>query len=288
MELLRSLDLAAASGLARLHGCFFVVGDDGLDLVAFPDAGPGRRFPLRPGRLPDDPAARKRVKPDLESLCPGPEGGLLALGSGSTPLRRTGFFVHVAEDLSSATPVEFDLAPLYERLAARVPELNVEGAAVWGDALVLLQRGNGAGNRSALVWLDRAGVAAALRTGAPWTPALVRQVEGVELGAVGGVALGFTDAAPLPDGGLLFAAAAEDTPDTYRDGACLGSALGRLDPSGALSWLTPLPVEAKVEGVWAEAEGDHLRVWLVADADDPRLPSPLYTARLDPRSGALA
>ena len=39
-------------------------------------------------------------------------------------------------------PEEIDLHPLYERLRDEIEELNVEGAAVLGDAFWLFHRGN--------------------------------------------------------------------------------------------------------------------------------------------------
>lgn len=294
LRLVRALDLAAASGLVRLGGRSFVVGDDDLALHAYPDdGGPPLRLPLRPGALPAEPAARKRMKPDFEALTAWP-GGLLVLGSGSTLSRQTGAFVQLAPDMSPASSREFSLAPLYAALAARVPGLNIEGAAARGDELVLVQRGNGAGNRSALVTLDRAAAEAAVARGAAWTPDLLRAVHFLDLGAVhaptgphGGVPYTPTDIAPLPDGGLLLSLTAEDSPDTYADGACLGSALASLADPLSPAWLTPLPGRAKIEGVWAEPAGDRLRVHLVADPDDPTARSPLYSLHLDPRTGAL-
>lgn len=289
LRLLRDLDLAAASGLVRLRGRSLIVGDDDLALHVVPDDGPAARLPLRPGALPRDPAARKRVKPDFEALCPWPAPAptLLVLGSGSTPARTTGVLVLLSEDMSSATCSEFSLAPLYADLAARVPELNIEGAAAWDGDLVLVQRGNGVGNRSALVRLDRAGVAGALRTAAAWTSALVRELAVLDLGDIAGVPYSATDATVLPDGALLLSAAAEASADTYRDGECLGSALVRVDPPARLRWRTALPGRAKIEGIAATPEADLVRLHLVADPDDPAARSPLYTALLDPLTGAL-
>jgi hypothetical protein len=282
---LRDLELSAASGLVRRGGWSFVVADDDLELHAYPEAGPPRRYPLRAGVLPREPAARKRAKPDFEALSPWDGGALLALGSGSRPNRRTGAIVHVSEDMFSATCAEFSLAPLHAALAGLVPELNLEGAALWGDHLVLLQRGNGAGNRSALVRLDRAGVSAAVAARAEWTADLLRDLAFIDLGDVDGVPYSVTDAVAMPDGGLLLAAAAEDTRDTYADGACLGSALIRLDPPHQVGWQRALPGRHKFEGVWAEADGDRVRVHLVADADDPSVRAPLFVTTLDPRTG---
>lgn len=287
LALVRHLDLAAASGLVRLGDHFFVVGDDALELHAYPDVGPVRRFALRAGELPRDPAARKRVKPDLEALCVCPGGQLLALGSGSSPLRHAGFLVHVATDMSEATCHEFSLAPLHAALAERLPALNLEGAVWWGDELVLLQRGNGRDNVSALVRLDARAAEEALRRGAPWTAALLRDVVPLDLGAIDGVPYAPTDAALLPGGGLLLAAAAEASADTYADGVCRGSALFRLDAPERLVWRADLSGDAKIEGVWAAGDASRVRVHLVADPDDPAARSPLYTLTLDPDTGAL-
>src|SRR4051794_14149518 len=84
--------IAAASGIALAGDHVYVVADDERALAMFPAAGaaPGRLIPFLPGRLPGDPAERKRMKPDLEALAlmppdPGhPAGALVALGSGST------------------------------------------------------------------------------------------------------------------------------------------------------------------------------------------------------------
>ena len=62
-------------------------------------------------------------------------------------------------------------------------------------------------------------------------PPLVRAVE---LGDIDGVPLCFTDAAPLPDGNLLFTAVAENIGNSFDDGPCGGSAIGIVDANGNL------------------------------------------------------
>jgi hypothetical protein len=284
---LRTLEVSAASGLVRVGDTSFVVADDELGLLVVPPVGPTRSLPLLPGALPDEPRARKAHKPDFEALCRWGADGLLALGSGSTAARRRACLLRpVSGDLSLATSTTVDLAPLHAALAARLPALNLEGAALVGDALVLLQRGNGVGNRGALVELDAAAAARALARGDAWDGGLVRSVRDIDLGERRGAPLGFTDASPLPDGSLVFCAAAEASVDTYEDGAVTGAALGRLGPDRALQWLVDVPGGAKLEGVHAEPSGADLRVWLVADPDDRSRPAQLWTATLDPATGA--
>ena len=282
-SLLRTLPISAASGLIRDGDVFYVLADDELGLLALPDHGPERTLPLLPGALPDEHAARKASKPDFEALCRWPGGGLLALGSGSTAARRRACLLrHVHGDMSIQV---LDLAPLHEHLAARLPALNLEGAAAIGDALVLLQRGNGIGNRNALIELELAAAVRAVAADQPWGPDLVRAIHPIELGERGGAALGFTDASPLPDGSLIFVAAAEASVDTYEDGRVTGAAIGRLGPARELLWLTDFPRPDKIEGVHAELVADGLRVWLVTDPDDRSRPASLLHARLDLHSG---
>ncbi len=286
LQRVRTLDVSAASGLVRRGDTFYVVADDELGLLAVPEPGDAFTIPLLPGALPDTHAGRKAAKPDLEALCRWPGDGLLALGSGSTPARQRACLLRPVDgDMSRGTVTVLDLSPLHARLAEAFPALNLEGAAVRGDALLLLQRGNGPGNHSAVVELDLAAALRASDAGAAWGPELLRSIRAVELGARGGAPLGFTDASPLPDGSLVFVAAAEASPDTYQDGLVTGAAVGRLAPDGRLLWLHDLPDAGKLEGVHAELDGDRLHVWLVADADDRRRLASLLRATLDPRTG---
>jgi len=285
--LLRSLPVSAASGLVRLGDASYVVADDELTLLVCPDDGPDRTLALLPGSLPDELRARKAHKPDFEALCRWPGDGLLVLGSGSTAARHRACLVrHVLGDMSSAPIEVLDLGPLHAELARHFPALNLEGAAVIDELLLLLQRGNGPGNHSAIVELDLAGAVAATTAGRPWTGALVQAIRRFELGYRGDTALGFTDASPLPDGSLLYIAAAEASPDTYHDGLVTGAAIGRLDPQRRLQWQVELPGPHKLEGVHAEQHGDLLTLWLVNDPDDRGTPASLLRARMDPRTGA--
>ncbi len=291
LTLVRNLPVSAASGLVRVGATTYVVADDELHLLILPDDGEPQTLRLLAGDLPEDPRARKAIKPDFEALCRWHDG-LLALGSGSTAMRHRGCLIRpVPGDLARTTVRELDLAPLHAHLASRVPALNLEGAAVasdplLGDALLLLQRGNGRGNRSAVVRLDAAAVARALADDNPWDASLVRDVQFIELGDRAGAPLAFTDASPLPDGSLVFLAAAEDTPDTYRDGQLTGVAIGRLAPDLTLAWLADVPGAPKLEGIHAELTDDTLHLWLVADPDDRNIPAPLYTATLHATTGA--
>jgi hypothetical protein len=176
-------------------------------------------------------------------------------------------------------PRRFDLAPLYEALAREIPDLNIEGATVAGDRLLLFQRGNGRGAVNAVVALDLDAVRAAIGEGRLGAAALI-ETRRHDLGEVDGVRLCFSDATGLEDGRVLFTAVAEGGEDTYHDGECAGAGVGVLDREGELAGWEPLEPTYKVEGVEVHKSEEGEVILLVADADDPDSPSPLLEAPL--------
>lgn len=282
--------VSAASGLVRAGNWLHVVADDSLFLATFPLEGdaPGQLLRLFPGELPLEPRARKALKPDLEALCllsglkDAPHGALLAVPSGSTPVRMKGALVPLAADGSIGGPVrEVDFTPLYAQLTRDLGPLNVEGAALAGARLRLLNRGNGDQGTDAVVDLDAGRVLRTLEANEPLQPDVVRIVRRWELGRAGDVRLSFTDAAPLPDGRVVFTASAEDTRDAYADGAVMGSAVGVLASDGSPMFLDGVDAKVKLEGVDARVEGGRIHLLLVADADDPAQAAPLFETVLE-------
>ena len=273
--------IAAGSGLVHTGDFIYVIADDEHELGVFPARGdaPGRLARFLPGDLPADPKERKRRKPDVEALALLP-GGLLALGSGSKPRRRGGVFWALdAAGALAGEPRRFDLAPLYEALERDIPDLNIEGATVAGDRLLLFQRGNGRGAVNAVVALDLDAVLAAIREGRLDADAVI-ETRRHDLGEVEGVRLCFSDATALADGRVLFTAVAEGGEDTYLDGDCAGAGVGVLDPEGEPAGWEPLEPAYKVEGIEAHARDEGDVILLVADDDDPESPSPLLEAPL--------
>lgn len=280
--------VSAASGLVRTGGHIYVAADDERELAVFPAAGdaPGRLVRFLPGELPADPEQRKREKPDVEALAllpagPGsPGGALLALESGSMPNRRGGVLWALDTDGAlTGDPRRLDLAALHAVLEAEIPDLNIEGATVAFDRLLLFQRGNGRAAVNAVIGLDLSTALSSMRDGAV-SPAALIDIHRHDLGEAGGVRLCFSDATALGDAGVLFTAVAEGGEDTYRDGVCAGAAVGMLRPDGELGWISPLDPPAKVEGIEADRAGMDLDLLMVADPDDPGSPAPLLAARL--------
>lgn len=278
--------LSAASGLVCAHGRAYVVCDDEHHLAVFRDAhSPGALHRILPGDLPRSAEARKQLKPDLEALLLLPPqaawrgGALVAFGSGSRPNRDTGVAIGLtARGEPSRRVQRFSLKPLYEPLRAALGEINIEGAMVLGNTLVLLHRGLPGHAGNAAIHYRLASLLA-LIDGRAHTVA-PRAIRPYRLGAIDGVELGFTDGAALPDGGWVFCAAAENTADSYVDGPCLGAALGVVDAHGEVQAVHRLASPLKVEGLAVRRHATGLDVCLVTDADDPTLSAQLLLARL--------
>ncbi len=296
--------IAAANGLVRYGDHFFVVADDELQLGIFSalTLQPGSALPLRPGELPHEPKARKRSKPDFEVLVQlppsslHPHGALLVLGSGSKPQRNLGVLIALnAQGLPHSTaPLTLDLTPLYALLEREFDGLNIEGAVVQHTQLLLMQRGNKKRGINAIVALDLATLLqkiitqeiAAQTSGAHIVidGAALRNIQRYALGSIDGVALGFTDATVLSDHTLIALAVAEDTDDSYADGATIGCCACRFDADNRLTALIPLATPAKTEGIAVWQRGINLAdtvLALVTDADDPAQPAKLLSMRLD-------
>jgi hypothetical protein len=281
--------LSAASGLVCAGRFIYVVADDELHLGVFDTAGnaPGRLVRLFDGELPADKAARKAQKPDLEAIVALPafgdftSGALLALGSGSKRNRRRGALLRLDEFGAIAdAPRVVDVSHLFEELDRHCPAVNIEGAVAIGDELRLLQRASKRHPRNAIVRYRLPEILAALAAEGAVGAIAPAAIDAVDLGDIGGVPLSFTDGASLPDGGMVFTAVAEDTEDSYNDGACLGAAIGVAARDGTVTFLEQLDDCHKVEGIAARVDNDVIRLVLVTDADDPAIPAGLYAATL--------
>ena len=215
-------------------------------------------------------ALPKAEKPDFEAAFLH-EDRIWVLGSGSRPNR----CALARIDAQRGETALFDARPLYgavERALGQVP--NIEGAVPLADRLRLFQRGPGR-RRDANFIVDVN--LEVLAQGAP----RVLDVRPCDLGVVGGLHLGFTDAAPLGRGRTVYLAVAEDTPDGIADGPIAGAAVGILDGAGArwnvLQEADGTPSRRKVEGVALDDRGG---AWLLTDPDDAALPAELCRVEL--------
>ena len=288
----------AGSGLAHVDGRLVVVQDDANFLaVVDPATGEADAVPLPAGeggrRQFDDTRGNKHHKLDLEAVFVAPDASgeplLVALGSGSTARRERVVTASWRDGVGPSIAVH-DASPLYGALRADADfapgELNVEGAVYANGVVRLFARGNGAARegRSATCEIGWDALRTHLLHGGP-APDLARSI-GFVLGDLDGLALGFTDGAMASDGRtVLFAAAAEDSPDVTRDGRVAGSVIGALGTGGSARWsllhdATHGPPIAKVEGIVA-VPGAPDRLYAVVDQDDPDVPSELCTIELE-------
>ncbi|GAB3258961.1 DUF6910 family protein [Nocardioides dilutus] len=242
---------------------------------------PVRVFPAVEGHeVFSEATGTKDLKPDLEAAV-DIDGGVLMLGSGSTPARMRGAWL-----APGGGPSVGDLSAVYARaaelLAVSPDRLNLEGACVVGDRLRWFQRGlPAAGVPTASVDVDLRALLDAVRGLGQDSLIAVQDVRHYVLESPDGLALATTDAVTLPDGRILVSAAAEDSPNTYDDGPVLGSALALLDGDVTVTTVSlPEPDGriAKVEGLavleWDERGG---RLLATVDADDPEVPSSVLT-----------
>lgn len=276
--------LSAASGMVVRGSELYVVADDAQCLGVF-DLGtmePGRLIPLIAGDLPSDAAERKKQKPDFEILLALPNAGttrLLAMGSGSTTRRMRGAVIDLPDDDAPAPSAIanvrlIDLEPLFAALAPLVPEINLEGAVLRGDQLLLFNRGNSAYPASQIVAVPLA----AVLEGSPITATLLAERD---LPTVSGVPLTVTDACQLESGHILLSAVAEATDNSYADGALVGAAIVELDADLNVRAIELLDPILKVEGLAAQVMADGVHLLCVTDADDPDQASGLYRGVFD-------
>ena len=301
----RPAHVRAASGLAWFGERLAVVQDD-ANFIALvdPATGEAEAVPLPAGpdgaRQFDAARGNKADKLAIEtvvSIGSGEASLLLALGSGSTPLRENFAVVDRDGGVTMSRLARF-YAALREATDFAGSELNVEGALHVGDVLRIFARGNGAARGELLpvnatcdvVWAAlRAHLARPEATEAPLPHGIVQY----DLGTIDGVMLGFTDAALVGDARassprVLYTAAAESSPDVVRDGPVAGSAIGIVteDARGVRARWTELlgadgeRLAAKIEGI-AVVPGREDEAFVVVDRDDHERPSELCEVRLE-------
>ena len=277
----------AASGLAILQDTVYVIADDEIYLAVFRSMGnaEGETVRLLDVEVSTDRKERKKHKPDLESLTPlapfgnYPNGGLIALGSGSAAERHWASFAELDDEGGVASVLQLDAGPLMAELDRRVTKLNLEGTAVTGDSFRILQRGNDPEATNAHIDLDLDGILQAVSEGAPLSGDLVRDIEEHDLGQIRGTKLCFSDADTLHDGRIVFSASAESSGEGI-DGQPMGTSIGLMTPEGEILGLEPITLETKVEGLAARIEEGAVAAYMVTDNDDPDQPTALLRTAL--------
>jgi len=255
--------IAAASGLVQKDGNFYVVSDDELSLVNFTLGSKGEVIRIFEGTLPDDHKARKKQKPDLESLVMLTDGSVLCVPSGSKPNRIRGAIVHPDKNVE-----ELSFGNIFGELLRRFPELNIEGAVLYQDMIRLFQRGNGKRHQNAVIDLKLSDFLSDQFTSL--------NVIDVKLGTLNAIPLSFTDAS-FSQGLFWFLAVSENSESTYLDGEFSGAIIGALDLEGNILFQEEIDIPEKPEGLVVNEK----EVFIVTDADDRTKPSKLYSGVLN-------
>lgn len=288
-KLVRPLQIDAAShprGQPHVSSAsgdwFYIVADDESHLIALRssdvESGVLQLLPLDEARLPAGHAELKRHKRDLEALFHVPGNArrppmLIAWGSGSRPQRDLAYVVGLdaSGNLACATRM-VSLTQLHDVLRSRIGELNIEAGFVQGDGLWLFSRANVSTPVNGCFRLDLSlAIDFLLADEGRGDVPQVHFTE-LDLGRMGEVPIGITDATPLKEGGWLLSAVAENTLNAYDDGRCDGAVLVACDPDGTVAWTGQLDGGFKVEGIAFDEQG---MLWLTTDADNPGVPSGL-------------
>jgi len=265
--------LCAGSGLVRVRGGFWAVGDDLNHVVWIPDGpGPGHGRRIFLGDPPEDAVRRKKLKRDLEALIDLGRSRLVAFPSGSKRRRGRGALIRLDEKGRFRSAREINFRPLITLLEKNIRDLNIEGGYTRADRVILLQRGNGRAGVNATVKLSLKSFEKGLR--GDWR-GLRLKIKRRPLPRWGKTALSFTDGF-FHDGVAYFAAAAETGKDTFKDGRVLGSVVGAMKKGARPVILSRLAGE-KIEGLALKSEKNGLlEVCAITDNDDPRRPSRLF------------
>jgi hypothetical protein len=257
----------AGSALVWCDGRLLVVQDDALAVAwVEPESMRIEHVALAGfgGRL------EKALKPDFEAAFTLSHGAIVILGSGSTQARCRAAKIDVATGAVDA----IDCAPMFEALAVRLGvRPNIEGAVLDGAVLRLFHRGAG-GAPSAVAELPLSALDA--------RGAIAFDLVACDLGARAGVPLTFTDAAPC-EGGAVYLAVAEDTPNAVDDGPVVGAAVGVFHGSSLrfcfLEDESGAPTTKKVEGIAGNPKTGE--IFMITDPDDPDSPVELCRVRLE-------
>jgi hypothetical protein len=266
--------LPSGSGLARSGDTLYIVSDDAPSIYMLRlDDGDVSKFGT--SQTADSLKYRiaKNVKSDPESALIGIMQGkeyLFAFGSGSRSPQRDGLLVvdlHHVRDQQRFVLTDF-YRYLRQQTGLSAAEWNLEGAAVIGDSLVLLNRGT----NTVMILSWNAFTSYVFDKG----PLPKLRHYSLTLPQLGDNTPRISGACGLADGRVLFTASVEDTPNWYSDGPVIGSAIGVFDiVAGKLEWCAFLKdkkgayLKEKIESVeLISQDKDRLEIIAVSDNDD--------------------
>lgn len=219
-------NIPSASALEIWKKWLCLISDDAPGLFLYSTAD-GKMTTIHLHHLPASPSrVPKPVKADYEAAITTDIDGdtcIIAFGSGSMqPYRESAVIVSLTDPANQRTA---SLKALYEamRRAAGIDlaSFNIEGAALSGDKVLLLNRG---GNH--IFILEKGQLLAYLKNETA-LPSI--RVARIQLPQIGKLRPMFSDACLFDEHRLLFSVSVEDTPSWVVDGEVMGSGIGLLD-----------------------------------------------------------
>tara|TARA_B110001454_G_scaffold219111_1_gene250044 strand:- start:49709 stop:50575 length:867 start_codon:yes stop_codon:yes gene_type:complete len=275
--------IRSLSGLVNYHDLVIGVSDEYHGLfVRGPDGDRFYNFSGYPAHL--SYKDQKKIKPDQESISLISFEGreyIIAFPSLSKPNRTEVGIFHVSYSngqLQIHSHKRFQVGKLYNELVGN-REVNIEGHILFGDDLLLLNRGNQT-SCSELV---------SIKNGMSWLEYVVGRSSdkdfsyivskaNVDLGQFQGHPIHWTDALRDKDDMILFLATVEKTDNAYDDGVVLASFLGRFD----VKTHQVLEIKKIIDAKKAEGICHWQSRYLVAiDSDSPEMVNEFYSFSQD-------
>lgn len=259
--------IRTASGMFLYKGKLFLVCDDQFGIYEWSDTK-GWSFHqwTNAPTVGSTYLQQKKIKLDLECVGVTSNGEkILAFPSGSTVSRNLGLTLN----LQTAQVEEVHLGQWFGLISKSVSIVNIEGYCLFDGFIYLLNRGV-QNQKSVLIKMNSNGTE------------IISTTE-LDFGSISGVLAHGTELAAF-DNRLFALFSAEDTNDTYNDGAVLGSGMAEFDFSH-MKFLKPKVFDQKIK-----AEG--LVFWknkiLLCSDPDGNGPSQFFSAEMEKASGKAA
>lgn len=227
-------EITSASSLINIEGRVFVCCDDQYSLYELNSNQKWIEYIWQQApQLPTDSYKRKKLKPDFEALI-GPilDGNAIMLVPSGSKMNRT---TALRFDLETHNFTSFDLSSFFTKLSENVGNMNIEGAAIWKNHYLLMNRGVG-DDSSSMIQVNIENFS-------------IVSIVSIDFGEMAGIKLHGSEICVFEDD-LYVAAVAEDTNNSYDDGKVSGSALFRISPDSFAiidQWAFDQPV--KIEGL---------------------------------------
>lgn len=240
----------SGSGMALHDGTLYACGDDDPYLYALTIEGHVKdSFHIYKEQIQSQARISKSIKPDYEAIAwfeSEKEKGLLIFGSGSKSPERD-VITKITDPNGSANIKNYQVSGLYSHLKQTLhinqADFNLEGATIWQDEIVLLNRGD-----NALIKFPLKALLEYLNNGI--VDKIKPQRFFFELEAIGGHTGTFSGATILEGTDkLMFSASVEVSDNAYNDGDILGSFVGFID-LGNLSVKTPKMYRVADDNDW--------------------------------------